>query len=96
MKIKSSQELVDKALKEIEDKLLAYKNINIQGLMSMAPHTENMNDIKKTFKESRKVYDKMNLNGFNFNFLSMGMSNDYKIAIDEGSNMIRIGSIIFR
>lgn len=85
-----------KALKEIEDKLLAYKNINIQGLMSMAPHTENMNDIKKTFKESRKVYDNMKLNGFNFNFLSMGMSNDYKIAIDEGSNMIRIGSIIFR
>ena len=83
-------------LNKIEDQLMDYKSINIQGLMTMAPHTENKNDIKKTFKESRKVYDKMKLNGFNFNVLSMGMSNDFKIAIDEGSNMIRIGSIIFR
>jgi pyridoxal phosphate enzyme (YggS family) len=83
-------------LSKIESQLMDYKHLNIQGLMTMAPHTENVNDIKKTFKESRKVYDKMKLNGFNFNFLSMGMSNDYKIAIDEGSNMIRIGSIIFR
>ena len=83
-------------LSKIENQLMDYKHLNIQGLMTMAPHTENVNDIKKTFKESRKVYDKMKLNGFDFNFLSMGMSNDYKIAIDEGSNMIRIGSIIFR
>ena len=83
-------------LNKIENQLMDYKHLNIRGLMTMAPHTENVKDIKKTFKESRKVYDKMKLNGFNFNFLSMGMSNDYKIAIDEGSNMIRIGSIIFR
>tara|TARA_A100001015_G_C14902451_1_gene676960 strand:+ start:188 stop:844 length:657 start_codon:yes stop_codon:yes gene_type:complete len=70
-------------------------HITISGLMSMAPHTNDLNEIKKTFKKTRELYDKMIQNGLQMNHLSMGMSNDYKIAIDEGANMIRVGSIIF-
>jgi len=83
-------------LEKIEETLLNFKNVKIKGLMCMAPFTENYKEIQKTFKESRRIYDNMLLKGFNFNYLSMGMSNDYKIAIDEGSNMIRVGSIVFR
>jgi pyridoxal phosphate enzyme (YggS family) len=78
------------------DELLSYQNIDIKGLMTMAPFTDNMQLIKKTFKETRDVYDNMIKYGFNFNYLSMGMSNDYKIAIEEGSNMIRVGSVVFK
>lgn len=71
-------------------------NISIQGLMTMAPHTENIKLIEKTFKTSRDLYDSIKIDGKRLKYLSMGMSNDYKIAINEGSTMIRIGSIIFK
>ena len=80
----------------VSDELLSYENIRIKGLMTMAPFTDNIQLIRKTFKETREVYDNMIKYGHNFNYLSMGMSNDYKIAIEEGSNMIRVGSVVFK
>ena len=72
------------------------ENTQIIGLMTMAPHTNDHQLIEKTFKETRKIYDKIISNGVQLKHLSMGMSNDYKIAINEGSTMIRVGSIIFK
>ena len=71
------------------------ENINVLGLMCMAPFDASNDIIKKTFKKTRQIYDKLKSNGLPMEQLSMGMSNDYKIAIDEGSTMIRIGSMIF-
>ena len=65
-------------------------NINFKGLMAIAPCTDDTNVIRNCFKEMKKLKDKYNLE-----LLSMGMSNDYKIAIEEGSNIIRIGTKIF-
>ena len=70
-------------------------NINIKGLMSMAPFDTDTATIKKTFKKTRKIYDKLKNDELQFEHLSMGMSNDFEIAIEEGANMIRVGSKIF-
>ena len=83
------------------DFLKSLKNINIKGLMGMATFTKNMDQIRKEFSnlnrffnQTKSGFNKSN-NNINLDTLSMGMSGDYKIAIEEGSNMIRIGSLIF-
>ncbi len=66
------------------------KNIKLLGLMCVAPYQDNPEDNRVYFKEMKALKDKYNLD-----ILSMGMSNDYKIAISEGSNYIRVGTLIF-
>ena len=69
------------------------ENINIVGLMGMSTFTNNQKIIEDEFSILRKAFNKRKSK--NFRILSMGMSNDFNIAIDKGSNMIRLGSIIF-
>jgi pyridoxal phosphate enzyme (YggS family) len=75
------------------------KNIRIRGLMSMATFTENKNQISAEFQKTKELFDKTKIDFFNqnssFDTLSMGMSGDFELAIEEGSNMVRLGSIIF-
>lgn len=73
-----------------------WNNINIVGLMGMATFTENKNLVKQEFDYLKNIFDEIK-DHFNENFhiISMGMSGDYKEAIEAGSNMIRIGSNIF-
>lgn len=75
------------------------KNVNIKGLMGMASFCKDMNLVRSEFRKLKQLYDKMNAQYSIFNIqysiLSMGMSGDYKIAIEEGSNMVRIGSLLF-
>ena len=80
--------------KDVNEILLVknqYKNVNIKGLMGMATFTNNKNQIKEEFNYLFNIFNKYKV----LNTLSMGMSGDYKIAIECGSNMIRIGSSIF-
>ncbi len=77
------------------EKSLNYKNIQIVGVMGMASLTPNKNKIRKEFKNLKYLFDNFQNKNSNIKILSMGMSGDYKIAIEEGSNMIRIGSAIF-
>jgi pyridoxal phosphate enzyme (YggS family) len=74
-------------------------NIKICGLMGMASNTQNMNEVKNEFLYLKKIFDdikyKFNENNINVTTLSMGMSGDYKLAIECRSNMIRIGNSIF-
>ncbi len=78
-------------------KLEELKNINIRGVMGMATFTENKLQIEDEFKQLKNHFTTLSnkLKNDNFNIISMGMSGDYKIAIDCGSNMVRIGSSIF-
>lgn len=73
-----------------------WNNINIVGLMGMATFTENKNLVKQEFDYLKSIFDETK-DHFNkdFKIISMGMSGDYKEAIEAGSNMIRIGSSIF-
>ena len=72
-----------------------YPNVRIVGFMGMATFTSNKEQIKKEFSYLNTVYKKLQKEYPQLKILSMGMSGDYPIAIDEGSNMIRVGSAIF-
>ena len=75
-----------------------YKNIRIVGLMGMATFTDNQNQIKKEFTHLKSIFDNLKskeTDNLQLNTISMGMSGDYKLAIDCGSTMVRIGSSIF-
>ena len=71
-----------------------FKNISIDGLMGMASFTENSEIIKAEFKKLSSLFDKFKKKYF-LKYLSMGMSGDYKIAMECNSNMVRLGSNIF-
>ena len=73
------------------------KNIKLSGLMGMASFTEDKNQARKEFFYLRSLFNEIKsmLNDDDFSTLSMGMSADYTIAVEEGSNMVRIGSLIF-
>jgi pyridoxal phosphate enzyme (YggS family) len=74
---------------------LKMSNVNIAGLMGMASFTNDENQIRKEFKYLKSLREKFSIVNFQLSILSMGMTADYKIAIEEGSNMIRVGSLIF-
>ena len=72
-----------------------WKNIKLRGLMGMASFTDDENIIKNQFNKLNNLYIQKKDEIDSINTLSMGMSNDYKLALEHGSNMIRIGSKIF-
>lgn len=81
-------------LKEIS----SLENIKIVGLMTMAPHVEDQEDTRQYFKALKSIseeIDKIDLQNVEMKYLSMGMSNDFEIAVQEGANLIRVGSSIF-
>jgi len=77
----------------------AMENINITGLMGMATFTDDMQQVKREFMHLKSIFDKLSEQPQTSNFkpkkLSMGMSGDYRLAIECGSTMVRIGSSIF-
>jgi pyridoxal phosphate enzyme (YggS family) len=80
------------------DEFKILQNIRIIGLMGMATFTDNQNKIKKEFQHLKEIFDKTSIlktENCQLNTLSMGMSGDYKLAIECGSTMIRVGSSIF-
>lgn len=85
---------IDKVIEEASK----LDNINIKGLMTMAPNTEDENLIRNCFRELKKIFEKLSnlsYNNIEMKYLSMGMTHDYKIALEEGANIIRVGSKIF-
>ncbi|HHV27160.1 MAG TPA: YggS family pyridoxal phosphate-dependent enzyme [Tissierellia bacterium] len=80
------------------EKILEMKNIRVKGLMTMAPHVENPEEIRYVFRDLRNLGYKIenrNYENIEMKYLSMGMSNDYEVAIEEGSNMVRLGTALF-
>lgn len=82
----------------IEEVLNTCPNIIVKGLMCIAPYADDSDDIRIYFREVKQLYDKyskIDHPNLDFKYLSMGMSHDFEVAIDEGSNLIRIGTAIF-
>ncbi len=77
------------------DEYCEMENIKISGLMAMATNTTNKDKVRNEFIYAKNIFDEISATDKNFEILSMGMSNDYHLAIECGSNMIRIGSLIF-
>jgi pyridoxal phosphate enzyme (YggS family) len=75
------------------------KHVRIRGLMGMATYTENSKQIREEFRLLKRIFDRLKDSHFvkkdSFDQLSCGMSGDYALAIEEGSNLVRIGSLIF-
>jgi len=79
-------------------KMSVLRNIKILGLMTMGPFAGDPEDARPYFKETKRLFDNikaLNLPGMEMKHLSMGMTNSYRIAIEEGANLIRIGTKIF-
>lgn len=92
--------LDEKELNEImtSKELSELKNVNIRGLMGMASFTDDREKVREEFGYLKSLFGKYSKSGISnskFEILSMGMSDDYEVAIEEGSTMARIGSLIF-
>ncbi len=84
------------ALLDTIDKKMA--NLHILGLMCIAPNYEDVNDCRPLFREMYEIFSKVKEISYktaNIKYLSMGMSHDYKIAVEEGANIVRVGTAIF-
>jgi hypothetical protein len=91
--------ILSEDLEAVLKELPKYQNVKVRGLMAIGPLTQNNEEIRNIFVELKKIYDKIKEkfsdDVIQMNYLSMGMTDDYTIAIEEGSNMIRIGRKIF-
>lgn len=88
-------EEVDEFIKQIPN----FSNLNLQGLMTIAPFVENPQENREYFKNMKKIFvdiKSKNKDNINMKYISMGMSNDYEVAIEEGANIIRIGNALFK
>jgi pyridoxal phosphate enzyme (YggS family) len=86
------------AARHLVDMIDTMLSLKPRGLMVMAPNTEDRGLLQRTFTRARELFDEIRragLGGDRFDILSMGMTNDYEVAIECGSNMVRIGSAIF-
>ena len=87
----------DEAIKVIKD-IVRLKNINIKGLMTIAPVVDDPEKARPYFRMLREFEDKINelrVTSYKLGVLSMGMTDDFEIAVEEGSNMVRLGRAIF-
>lgn len=82
----------------VYEKILQYSHINVRGLMTIAPFVENPEKNRSIFADLHKLYvdiKRKNIDNGTVSILSMGMTNDYEVAIEEGATMVRIGTGIF-
>ena len=73
----------------------AAENLRLRGLMTIAPNFADVEQCRPLFRQMRTLYDELKPSRPNFNMLSMGMTHDYKIAVEAGANVVRIGTAIF-
>jgi pyridoxal phosphate enzyme (YggS family) len=78
-------------MQTVKEDAIGFRNTKVRGLMGMASLTDNATEIKNEFRHLKKLFDDYN----EFEILSMGMTADYKIAIEEGATLVRIGSLLF-
>ena len=90
--------VVPEDVDDMIQKLAGLSHIQVQGLMTMGPQFGDPEDARSFFQETKKAFDRIassDIPNIEMRYLSMGMSNSYRVAIEEGSNMIRIGTELF-
>ncbi len=86
-------------VKDIVETIGKLDNLVIKGIMLMAPNNEKESNLRRIFARGKEIFDYLsnfNYNNLSMTILSMGMTRDYKVAISEGSNMVRIGRLVFK
>lgn len=95
---RSKQGVALPAAMHVAEQLDTMVHLRVRGLMTMAPYTDTPEEARDTFERCRELFEEIGKAGIgagHFNILSMGMSNDYEVAIECGANVVRIGSAIF-
>lgn len=90
--------IYEEDLEDFTEKLSEYDGIRILGIMAIPPASENPEDSRKYFRRMRDLFEKLKNkkhDNFDIKYLSMGMTNDFEIAIEEGANIVRVGTGIF-
>ena len=85
-------------MEKLAKDISALSHLRLAGFMTMGPRFGNPEDIRPYFRRTKRIFEKIKTLGLpnvDMKYLSMGMTNSYKVAIEEGSNMIRIGAAIF-
>lgn len=77
------------------DEIQELPNIQVKGLMNIAPFYDDPEDARVDFKKMKEIFDNLSKAGKDMTYLSMGMSGDFHIAIEEGANLVRVGSSIY-
>src|SRR5690606_20891746 len=77
--------------------IVALPGLRVYGLMTMAPFTSDESELRRTFVGARELFERCasEVPGFEARHLSMGMSNDFEVAVEEGSTMVRLGTVLF-
>jgi PLP dependent protein len=94
----SQQGVMFEKIEEFVENIPEIENLTIDGIMTIGPNTNDNDEIRRSFSLIRKLSEKLSENrikNINFNTISMGMSGDYEIAIEEGATLVRIGTAIF-
>ncbi|MFC1933399.1 YggS family pyridoxal phosphate-dependent enzyme [Chloroflexota bacterium] len=95
---KQKSGIVPEDVERLAEEISALPNIKIIGLMTMGPRFGNPEDSRPYFVETRKIFEKIkkfSLPDIEMKYLSMGMTNSYQVAIEEGANVVRLGNMIF-
>ena len=88
----------DEYMEKLAGDISALGHLRLEGLMTMGPRFGNSEDVRPYFRRTRKMFETikgLGLPNVDMKYLSMGMTNSYRVAIEEGSNMIRIGTALF-
>jgi len=94
----TDREPFEEYVEEFARNISALCHLKLTGLMTMGPRFGNPEDVRPYFRRTRKIFERikaLDLANVEMKYLSMGMTNSYKVAIEEGSNMVRIGTAIF-
>ncbi len=88
----------DKLIEEVVRNIAKLEHLSLDGLMTMGPVVNSPEQLRPYFRRTKQIFDKinsLNIENVNLKTLSMGMSDSYKVAIEEGANMVRLGTILF-
>ncbi len=95
-KEKSKAGIFPEELKYFSEKLLEFSHIEVRGLMCLPPFEKEPEKVRPYFAKMRELFEEVKpLFGDNFTELSMGTSNDFEVAIEEGATLVRLGTILF-
>lgn len=87
--------ILKKNIKDMLARISGYQNLQVEGLMTIPPFNDDTEKVRPFFAELRELRNSLELSGYSLPELSMGMSHDYEVAIEEGATMVRVGTALF-